>query len=72
MTIPSVMFIEAGADSLPTLDPATKQAQIKELVSFGDERAKRLGATGLTGDFSIGYQLGIETARAMQSMGAKL
>ena len=63
--IPAAMFIESAADSISTLDPAVAADQLKELASFGDARAQKLGASGLSKDLQIGYELGLQTARAI-------
>lgn len=65
MLAPSAMFIESAADSLPSVPDFIRVSQLKELSSFGAERAKRLGASGLSDDFVLGYQLGLATARAI-------
>lgn len=56
------MYIEMGADELKAT--GTSPEEIKELEEFGDQRAIALGATGLSTDFRIGYELGLATARA--------
>jgi hypothetical protein len=62
---PSVMMIEMAADDLKNRDPLLVQSQIRELSSFGDTRAQRLGATGMSIDFAKGYELGLQTARIL-------
>lgn len=47
------------------MSAADAQAQVKELATFGNARARELGATGLTKDLTVGYQLGLATARAI-------
>lgn len=65
MISPSVMFIEMGQDHLKSLPDWLKESQQKELTSFGDYRAREVGATGLSDDFRKGYELGLSTARAI-------
>lgn len=65
MISPAVMFIEMGADILPKVPKFIATSQRKELQSFGDERARKIGATGLSEDFQRGYELGLATARAV-------
>jgi hypothetical protein len=60
---PAAMFIEGAADSLKSADPRMLSAQTKELQSFGPGRAQALGATDVSNDFQLGYQLGLQTAR---------
>jgi hypothetical protein len=55
--------IEEAADSLATLSPFIRTAQRKELHSFGDQRAQDIGASGISKDFQIGYELGLQAAR---------
>ena len=49
------------------MNAAQAAAQVKELAEFGDARARELGASGLTKDFTLGYELGLATARALLS-----
>lgn len=75
MQAPAAMFIEAAADQLKKYDITPnwiKQAQRKELTAFGSARAQELKATGLTEDFVIGYELGLETARVILIMNPQL
>lgn len=77
MQAPSVMFIEAGADTYlkrgnSNMPPWLRDSQRQELQSFGDQRAKDLGATGLSADFQIGYELGLATARTMLTLSVVL
>jgi len=66
MLSPPVMMIEMAAESLKDLLPGwLQESQRSELRSFGDGRAKKLGATGVTKDFMIGYELGLATARTI-------
>jgi hypothetical protein len=57
------MFIEMAMDSLKHENPTWLERQQRELSSFGESRAKQLGATGLSDDFRKGYELGLEVAR---------
>lgn len=70
MISPAVMFIETAANTLKNMDQSDpiRSSQYHELQSFGNERAKRMGATGLSDDFMLGYTLGIETARVLLKM----
>ena len=65
MIIPAAMNIESAADSLKSVDQRWRDDQLKELRSFGDARARALGAAGITKDFAKGYELGLQTARQM-------
>lgn len=66
MIIPNAEQIEGAADSLVKGGPTWGRAdQQKELDSFGAERAKTLGASGLSDDFRRGYELGIQAARTV-------
>lgn len=66
LTIPAAMFIESAADEVPKLEQWIRDDQQKELSSFGDARAKQLGATGLSDDFRKGYELGLQVGRVQQ------
>lgn len=68
MVVPSVMMIEIAKDSLKSLPEEQTVSQRKELRSFGDYRAKQLGATGLSEDFQLGYELGLMTLRVLLKM----
>lgn len=73
MIVPAAMNIESAAEILiSSLHDQVRESQQKELSSFGDERAKSLGATGLSNDFRKGFELGIETARAVLAGSALL
>ena len=63
MQAPNAETIEEAAGQLPTLPEWFRQAQRQEVSSFGDERAKGIGASGVTNDFWTGYELGLQTAR---------
>lgn len=63
--IPAVMFLEMAADMLPKVAQAVRDDQQQELTEFGDVRAQGLGATGLSKDMRIGYELGLQVARVM-------
>ncbi|MGH3430886.1 MAG: hypothetical protein ACRDQZ_25510 [Mycobacteriales bacterium] len=67
MQSPSAMFIESAADRLrePGGISWLRGSQQKELTSFGDARARELGASGVSDDFRKGYELGLETARVV-------
>lgn len=68
MISPSVMFIEMGIDILKSLPDWLVQSQRKELATMGDYRARQVGASGVTEDFTRGYELGLATARAVIAM----
>lgn len=72
MLAPAAMFIESAADSLPSVSDFIRTSQLKELTSFGSARATQLGADGLSHDFVIGYQLGLQTARAVLAQSGTL
>ena len=72
MIAPPVMTIYSAVESLKTLTNWLKQSQLKELRAFGDDRAQALGATGLSKDFVIGYELGLQTARTVLLTSATL
>jgi hypothetical protein len=65
MISPAAMFIEIGADSIRNVPSFIALSQLKELHAFGEEKAKVIGASGLTDDFMKGYELGLATARAV-------
>lgn len=65
MQSPSVMFIEMAAAMLKDVPVFIQQSQRKELRSFGDTRAKAIGASGISDDFRVGYELGLQTARVL-------
>jgi hypothetical protein len=65
MISPAAMFIEIAANSLKEVPELLAHAQRKELYSFGDVRAKRIGATELNTDFILGYELGLATMRVL-------
>lgn len=70
MESPGVMFIEMAQDWLNELrqDPTKAwlfESQQKELTSFGDVRAQQLGASGISEDLRVGYELGLQTMRAL-------
>jgi hypothetical protein len=65
MQVPAAMFIESAADTLKALPEWIRTDEVKELRSFGDARAKQLGATGVSTDFEAGYVLGLQVARVI-------
>lgn len=87
MQSPAAMFIESAAESFskdgalngnpyPAMPAWLRESELRELASFGDVRAQKLGlwdeatnaevlATGLSADFRIGYLLGLQVARTM-------
>ena len=65
MLSPAAMMIEAAADALPNVKQSMRDSQQRELSSFGDVRAQKLGASGLSDDFRKGYELGLQTARTV-------
>jgi hypothetical protein len=72
MIIPAAMNLESAADMLKDVPKWVRDDQQKELSSFGDARAQRLGATGLSDDFRKGYEFGLQTARALVAQSAEL
>jgi hypothetical protein len=66
------MMIESAVDSFKDLPQWIRDSQQEELTSFGDVRAQRLGATGLSDDFRKGYELGLNTARTVIAMSGAL
>jgi hypothetical protein len=72
MIVPPAEILEQTADVLPAVPKAVLADQLKELQSFGEERAKTVGATGLTPDFEAGYQFGVQVARQMLANSAAL
>jgi len=65
MIFPAAMNVYSGADMLKAMDPKWREIQRKEFTVIGDARAKEYGASGLTEDFIVGYELGLATARAI-------
>jgi hypothetical protein len=74
MQAPNAEQIEMAADNLNSVPQFIQESQLKELNSFGDHRAKLIGASGLSVDFQKGYQLGLRVARVVisQSMAVVL
>jgi hypothetical protein len=70
---PAAMFLETAADSLKYADPSMLASEVKELNSFGSSRAAQICqsdvmATALrqstvSADLTLGYLLGLQTAR---------
>jgi hypothetical protein len=65
MIAPSDDIIEEAIEQLGTISPFIRDNQRNELRSIGDTRAKSAGASGVTVDFVMGYELGLQTARVM-------
>jgi hypothetical protein len=67
MTIPAAENIEEAVTALQKLQTWILEDQVKELHSaIGADTAKLLGiAFPLCNEFEEGYQLGLQTARAM-------
>ena len=67
MIVPAAMNIESAVDSFKTVPEWVAKDQLKELHSaIGADTAKRMGIQyPLTLEFAAGYQLGIQTARAI-------
>jgi hypothetical protein len=65
MQSPAVMFIESAIDMLKDVPEFIANSQVNELKSLGDARARRVGASGVTDDFTAGYVLGLQTARVI-------
>lgn len=72
MIAPNVEMIEEAAGQIGQLPISLAGAQLRELGAFGAERAKEIGAAGLSVDFQIGYQLGLQTARSILAGSAVL
>lgn len=72
MLAPNVEQIEIAARQLKDVKDFVKEAQMKELRSFGDARAQEVGASGCTTDFKKGYELGVQTARVVVAQCVKL
>ena len=66
------MNIYAGAELLKSMDPKYREDQRKEFVDIGVKRAREYGASGLTVDLILGYELGLPTARAMIAQSGEL
>lgn len=65
MIIPSVMFIEMAIDSLKILHPEIIDDEVKEFNVLGPVRKVNL-INGLNlSDITVGYLLGLETARML-------
>src|SRR5579863_5728139 len=63
MQAPPTGLIEQAADEIVDVPQNIRAAQLKELLTFGDQRAKDIGASGVSGDFIRGYELGLQTMR---------
>lgn len=72
MVIPAPMNVYAGAERLKAMDPKWREIQRKEFRTIGEARAKQYGASGLTEDFIVGYELAMATARSMLAGSAEL
>jgi hypothetical protein len=69
MITPSAELIEQAADSLVRMTPDERGGQVKELLhGFGEGRAQGMGASGLSDDFVLGFELGLQVARTFISM----
>lgn len=71
MVIPSVMMIEIAIDTFQEIPQDMREKQLRELHTLGDIRAQEFGASGLSNDFELGYELGLQTARTMLMMNVK-
>lgn len=75
MMSPAVMMIEIALERMVKPDYLPewlKESQRKELKSAGDTRVQKIGATGLSEDFVLGYELGLATARTVLAMSPAL
>lgn len=75
MLSPAVMMIEIAIDTMKKDDYMPqwlKESQVKELQSLGDARVQAIGATGLSNDFVVGYELGLAVARTVIAMSPPL
>ena len=59
------MFIESAAEQVKKLTAFEHTDQLAELHTVGASRLVELGASGLNDDVSIGYLLGLQTARVI-------
>lgn len=66
MLSPPAMFLEAAQGQLSLRPSWLVESQLHELRGFGDQRAKQIGASGLSTDFIKGYEFGLEVARAVK------
>jgi hypothetical protein len=64
-SIPAVMFIEMGLDSMRAEDPVFMEREAKELASLGEMDKQKLIAQCGGDALTAGYLLGLETARAI-------
>jgi hypothetical protein len=76
-TAPAAMFIESAADGWSKADPNMLTAEVKELNSFGSQRAQQMIASSseeivaalrlsnVSADFTGGYLLGLQVARTI-------
>ncbi|HVI10204.1 MAG TPA: hypothetical protein VND65_18080 [Candidatus Binatia bacterium] len=74
MQAPSAQQIESAADQLlqRKVPEFISNSQRAELIAFGDARAKAIGASGVTRDFIIAYELGLQTGRTVLAMSGAL
>lgn len=79
MVIPAAMYIESAISQLGVRgvggrSEAIRNDQCKELIAaVGNSRAADIGVTfPLSGDFQIGYALGLETARTIMKASTEL
>jgi hypothetical protein len=63
--IPAAGQLEAAGDELLTIPDQQREDQLRELAAFGSARAHSIGATGLSTDFEVGYELGLQVARVI-------
>lgn len=72
MQAPNCEEIEIAADTFGQVDELVRISQVKELETAGEHLAKDLGASGLSKDFKIGYELGLQAARVTLAGNAQL
>ena len=66
MIVPPAEIIEGVADNFILVKQDTLFLhQANELCSLGSARMKKIGVNILTADFILGYEFGLQVARAM-------
>lgn len=63
MIAPNAEDLEQAAGQIALVPASVMEAQMQELRAFGAVRLQRIGATGLTTDVEVGYELGLQAAR---------
>lgn len=70
--IPSATQLEICTDQILALPEQVRKEQLAELTEFGSVRAQAIGATGLSTDFEVGYELGIQAGRVVLAQSVEL